>query len=53
MVGGVGLRGKRWSVLDMLDFRGLSDSQVRDVKEVVAYIYIYNLWGMCVNWLEL
>lgn len=42
----VGLTEKRWSlILDVLGFRVLSDSQVRDVKEVVACIYLEFMGG--------
>lgn len=40
-VGGAGLRGKSWSlVLDVLGFRGFSDSQVGGIMEMVAYIHL-------------
>ena len=41
MVGGASLRGKNWSlVLDVLGFRGLSDSQVGGIMEMATCVCV-------------
>ena len=55
MVGGASLRGKNWSlVLDVLGFRGLSDSQVGGIMEmatcVCMCVCVYGVQGRCASW---